>query len=454
METELSTAKTDGSRKWIFPIPAFGRWHFRRQWTAYGLIAWLLSAPWIQIGGHQAVFFDLIHRKIHFLGLTFWVNEMIIFLLFTLFLLVSIVLLTVVLGRVFCGWACPITVFMEFVFRPIERYFEGFGSKQKEFKNRAFSNRVLSQSLKWALFTLVAVILGNTFVAYIMGSHRLIDMVQEGPFNHWAPFVFMLISSAVILFQYGWFREQVCLFVCPYGRLQSVLLDRDSLIVAYDTKRGEPRGKKGTTSGDCIDCKLCVNVCPTGIDIRQGLQMECIHCTQCMDACDSIMTKINRPEGLIRYQTESQVLGQKRSFLRPRLAIYGLVLLVTSSLLVGFTLNRKSFNATIHREASSRMYTIDSDGKIVNPVRIHLTNSLEKETRVKFEAVTPDDLEVISPEGEIHLAPMDKTTVHLLLKLPREEFREDFGLKELKFKAVDSEGSEVLLELRAVGPAN
>ncbi len=455
LHTDLSTADSEGRRRWIFPIPAFGKWHRLRKFVAWALIAWLLAAPWFKVGGHQAVFFDLIHRKIHFLGFTFWVNEMVIFMFFTLAVLVAIVFLTVVLGRVFCGWACPLTVFMEFVFRPIERMIEGFGSAQKKFKSTPLSERVIPLIVKWGLFAGVSFILANTFVAYLMGSHRMLELVQEGPSLHWGPFVFMLISFGIILFQYGWFREQICLFVCPYGRLQSVLLDRDSLIVAYDKKRGEPRGKKGSTTGDCIDCKLCVNVCPTGIDIRQGLQLECIHCTQCVDACDSIMKKIDRPPGLIRYQTEAQVEHLPSRFWRPRLAIYSIVLAAVTSVLVGFAANRSLFKATLHRDATRIVFSIDpTDQKVINPVHLQITSRSETDLKIRFEPVSPSTLEVVAPEGVMNLKAMEKGTAYLIVKLPRGEFKENFGLKDVVFRAVTDEGAEQILELRVMGPAS
>lgn len=454
MDIDLSTTTTDGLRKWVYPILAPGRWWKRRRLFAWGLIAWLLVAPWLKVGGHQAVFFDLINRRIHFLGLTFWVNEFMVILFFILLVLSTIVMLTVILGRVFCGWACPITVFMEFVFRPIEIWLEGSGAKQKEFRSKPLSERLLPFVVKWVLFVAIAVILGNTFVAYLMGSHRMLDLIAEGPSAHFGPFMFMLISSGVILGQYGWFREQICLFVCPYGRLQSVMLDKDSLIVGYDKNRGEPRGKLGSTTGDCIDCKLCVRVCPTGIDIRNGLQLECVHCTQCIDACDSIMDKINKPQGLIRYQTEAEVEGKKTRFLRPRLAIYSVVVVVASAFLVGYTSMRKDFRATIHRQSSSRLFEIDADDKIVNPVHIHLTNMSEKNLDIRFESISPSALEVIAPEGVVHLKSLEKTEVQLIVRLPHSEFHENFGLADVKFKAVSQDGQENELELRAVGPAN
>ncbi len=444
MPMELSTADAKGTRKWIYPVLARGVWHRRRRLLAYGLIAWLLVAPWLKISGKQAIFFDILHGRIYFLGGTFRIHETLVFLSFILFLFSSFLLLTAVLGRVFCGWACPQTVFMEFVFRPIERFFEGMGFKQKIFLKNDLAERLPAFILKWFLFILVAVILGNTFVAYFMGSHRLIPMILEGPSQNLGPFIFMLISSLIILFQFGWFREQVCLFVCPYGRLQSVLLDSDSLVVAYDPHRGEPRGKPGQTTGDCVDCKMCVHVCPTGIDIRNGLQMECVQCTQCMDACDRVMETLHRTPRLIRYQ-----IGK---IWRPRLFFYSLILLAAAISLIGFTSSRKNFSASIHRESTRELFSMDADGFIVNPVRVHLTNLSDKELHIRFIPGAPSNLEIISPEGDPVLRPEEKSTVYLLLRLSPKNFENLSGKIDVNFQAVDQTGVSHLFKVRMLGP--
>jgi cytochrome c oxidase accessory protein FixG len=414
-------------------------------------MAWLLIAPWIHVGGRQAVFFDLANRKIDFLGLTLWINELSIILFFILFIISFILLVTVIAGRVFCGWACPITVFMEFAFRPIERWLEGSGVEQKLFKAKPLSQRLGPTILKWTLFMLIALILGNTFVAYLMGSHRMLPMILEGPALHEGPFIFMMISAFVILFQYGWFREQICLFVCPYGRLQSVLLDRDSKIVAYDVKRGEPRGKLGSTTGDCIDCKLCVRVCPTGIDIRDGLQLECVHCTACIDACDSIMHKVNRAEGLIRYQTEQEVHGGKKRILRPRLGIYAFALSSTFIFLGDALFFRNDFRITFHRESARDLYVTTGD-VIVNPFRAQLINLTQKEIQIRFVSEEPANFSIEVMDGPAVVGAFEKRAFHLLLKFPKEVFKNKFGLLPIRFKALDQNNGEQIFEMKVVGP--
>lgn len=470
MRIDLPTADSQGRRKWVYPTQAYGLWQKRRLILAILLIAWLIAAPWLRVDGKQAVFFDILHRKIHFLGLIFWVNETLVFLTFVISVFAAILLFTAVLGRVFCGWACPFTVFMEFVYRPIERLLEGQGFQQKQFHSKPLEARIKRMSLKWSLFFVVSFIVANTFIAYLFGSHRLIEMILEGPSSHMGPFIGVLVTTGLMLFQFGWFREQICLFVCPYGRLQSVLLDKNSLIVAYDKRRGEPRGKPSQTTGDCVDCKMCVKVCPTGIDIRNGLQMECIHCTQCIDACDDVMTRLKRPLGLIRYQTETEVEGLPRRILRPRLAIYSVILLIASSALFSITATRKDFSATIHRQGTREVYTKDAEGMIVNEVYVHLINRAEIPQTFHFEPLSPTGLQVISPMGAPTLNPEEKMSVLLILKLPADVFgshahkheheheHEDedddgaSGMKLVQIRIRDQHGTEESLQIPVLGP--
>ncbi len=458
MKIEISTADGDGNRKWVYPIVSEGKWFNRRKILSIGLISWLLVAPWLTWKGKQLVFFDLIQRKIHFLGQTFWVNETIVFLAFVFLLIGLLLLLTAAFGRVFCGWACPMTVFMEFVFRPIERLIEGMGFQQREFKRLPLSERIIPQSIKWSVFTVIALVLGNTFVAYFFGAHHLLSMIKDGPMAHQGIFLAMIAVSSLILFQFGWFREQVCLFVCPYGRLQSVLLDKDSLIVAYDEKRGEPRGKPGRTSGDCVDCKMCIKVCPTGIDIRQGLQLECIHCTQCIDACDDVMAKLKRPLGLIRYQTENEVEGTKveghSKLMRPRILAYATIVMGVSSLLIFLTAGRLDFSATAHREASSSVFSVDEQGLVVNPIHLNLANHSEKSITITLKPLSPASLTVVVPEGSIQLKPDEKAAYFILLKAPQDIFHENFGLADTAFEIISDSGSRKEISIRMVGPAH
>ncbi len=436
---DLSTVEHDGKRKWVYPIVRKGLWYYRRFLVAMGLIAFLLITPWTTVDGRQSLLIDFLNFRILFFGMTFHASEAIVILGLLFTVIAIILLLTAIFGRVFCGWACPQTVFMEFVYRPIEKLFEGEGASQKQFHSRPLADRFLVTGSKYAIFLVVSLIISNTLIAYFFGAHHLIDMMREGPHLHWKPFVGMSVVTGIILFQFAWFREQVCTFICPYGRLQSLLLDKDSLIVAYDARRGEPRGKmvaKTTEDlsshsepvrGDCVDCKLCIAVCPTGIDIRQGLQLECVSCTQCIDACDSIMNKLNRPTGLIRYDTESRLEGKPLRILRPRLFIYGILFSLGASLLFGFGYNRSWAKATLHRETSTTLFTKDSEGKIINTLRLHIQSLSDETTVLSVKAKSPDGLEIQVPSGAMSLNAHAKNTLHILALLPQQSFIEQKG---------------------------
>lgn len=442
MYTELSTADETGRRKWVYPILSKGKWWFRRKVVAWGLILFLFVIPWTKIKGNPTIQLDFFGGKIHFFGLTFWAHENVVVLGFILFLLALILLITAVFGRIFCGWVCPMTVFMEYVFRPVERLLEGMGLPQKKFHSLPFSKRWPRSAAKLLIFAVIALAISNTMIAYVFGRETVIQMIEDGPFAHWPSFFGMSIVWGLIFFQFSWFREQMCTFVCPYGRLQSLLLDKDSLIVAYDKIRGEPRGKPSQVTGDCVDCKMCIQVCPTGIDIRNGLQLECIHCTACMDACDVVMSKLKRPLGLVRYQTEMEVEGKKRRIIRPRLAIYSFILLFASALLIGFNAGRTDLYATIHREAgSSNMFTETPDGYVINPLKIHLRNRSEEAHGFNVRAVSPAGMELILPQGSFLLQPGEKQTVHLLAKVPKESFKGTGGKIEAEIELFEADPS-------------
>ena len=363
-ERVLSTLNQDGSRRWLKPKLSRGRFLHARRIVAYALIAIFTLIPYLRINGKPAVLLDLSTRHFTIFGSTFLPTDTLLLALLLLGAFVTVFLLTALLGRVWCGWACPQTVYMEFVFRPIERLFDGANAHSGQRIQRGFRGSGLATLLKYLTFFVVSVYLAHTFLAYFVGVERLAQWVQRSPFEHPAGFLIVASVTALMMFDFCFFREQTCIVACPYGRFQSVMLDRQSLIISYDVKRGEPRGKVkasrhqgveassvGTSSigsrtldasmplpvmpskqGDCIDCHLCVTTCPTGIDIREGLQMECIGCAQCIDACDDVMDKIDRPRGLIRYSSQSAMAGERKRLLRPRIVVYPLVLVIIASL--------------------------------------------------------------------------------------------------------------------------
>jgi len=325
----VTTIRDDGSRRFIHPANVRGLFTTLRSLAGFLMLAVYVVLPWIPINGNPAVFLDLANRQAHLFGLTFVMQD-----LWVAFFLISgvgfsLFYVTALLGRVWCGWACPQTVYLDVIHR-IERFFEGDAPSRERLDHSPWTGeKTLRRGGKQLFYFLFAAGLSHAFLCYYVSPAGLLAMMHGAPSEHWGSFVFVFLMTAALWFNFAWFREQFCIVLCPYGRLQSALIDSDTLVIGYDTKRGEPRGKKGTEgAGDCVDCLRCVKVCPTGIDIRQGLQMECIGCAACVDACNEVMTKLDRPRGLVRYDSLNGFAGKARRIIRPRILLYtGLMLL-------------------------------------------------------------------------------------------------------------------------------
>ncbi|MGB0259326.1 MAG: cytochrome c oxidase accessory protein CcoG, partial [Coraliomargarita sp.] len=334
----LTTINRDGSRNYLHPADANGVFTVARRLFAFVLIGIYFGLPWIPINGHPAVFLNVLDRRFHLFGLTFATQD----LWMTFFLITglgfSLFFLTALFGRLWCGWACPHSVFLEQVYRRIERWIDGDATARKKLDKQEWGpEKITKRLIKHGIYVVISMIIAHFFLAYFISIPELYHWMRTSPTEHWEAFVFVFIASAIIYFNFSWFREQLCLVICPYGRLQSALIDDDSIVIGYDEGRGEPRGpakKEGV--GDCVDCTRCVQVCPTGIDIRQGLQMECIGCANCIDACDTIMDKLGRDKGLIRYDSLNGLKGQKKRLLRPRIFLYFALMLVGAT---AFTLS-------------------------------------------------------------------------------------------------------------------
>lgn len=354
---KMSTVSEDGKRVWVYPKRPKGKFYNYRWMVSILLLALLFIGPWLRYKGEPFMLFNILERKFIVFGQLFWPQDFHLVVLSLITFVVFIILFTVIFGRLFCGWACPQTIFMEFVFRQIEYLIEGDAHKQKKLSRQEWNfDKIWRKSLKHFLFFTIAFIISNTFLAYIVGTDRLMQMVTDGPVAHLGSFVALLLFSGVFYFIFAFFREQVCIIACPYGRLQGVLLDNQSVVVAYDYKRGEPKGKHNpleerSTSGkgDCIDCHSCVTVCPTGIDIRNGTQLECINCTACMDACDTIMDKVKLPRGLIRYASEKSIAEGRGSIFNARSIAYSVFLTILLAVVVVFFNLRTDVEATILR---------------------------------------------------------------------------------------------------------
>lgn len=416
----LSTLNPDGSRRWIRPRLIRGRWWKRRAVVAWSLIALFNVLPWIQIGGKPLLRLDVVAREFTFFTVTFRPTETLLltFLLLTVFL--SIFLLTALLGRVWCGWGCPQTVYLEFLFRPLERLIGGKAARKGE--PLKFEQKLL----KFLIFGLICFHLAHTFLAYFVGPQEVMRWSMGEPSEHLPGFLIVVGITGLMMFDFLYFREQMCILACPYGRLQSVLLDRKSLIVGYDVKRGEPRGKlkksadPATPKGDCVDCGWCTAVCPTGIDIRKGLQMECLHCTECIDACDDVMTKVGKPKGLIRYSSQDGLEGGKTGFLRARTVLYPVALAVLITLFV-VQLGKMQSATLLPRRVQGTPYSRLDDGRVRSMVAFRLENRAG-ETRTYQVSSSNPEVELSAPTFPMTLDPGESNDFSIVVIAPFELF--------------------------------
>jgi cytochrome c oxidase accessory protein FixG len=374
----LYTIDKRGQRKFVYPMLEKGKFFWRRAVVIYILMAIYLLMPWIEFAGEQAVHFDIPGRRFVIFGSVFWATDMIFLFLILAGLALSLFFFTAMFGRIWCGWACPETVFLEFLFRPIERLIEGDAAQRRRLDESPWDlKKIAKKGLKYFIFAVCAWILASTFLAYFLGRETLFQMMVGSPFDNFGPFVATTLMMGLMLFQFGWFREQFCTVLCPYARFQSVLMDARSITVGYDSKRGEPRGKvreKSAVSGDCIDCGMCVRVCPTGIDIRNGLQLECIACASCIDACDSIMQKIGKPPGLIRYDSEDRLNGRAHKILRPRIILYSLLALIYVAAFGFVVATRHTADVQLIRGGKDIPFSVISPNQVTNHLTVKISN--------------------------------------------------------------------------------
>jgi cytochrome c oxidase accessory protein FixG len=387
----IATVDEKGKRRWIFPKKTNGTFTQARKYLAWVLISLLIIGPFLRYDGQPIMLFNILERHFILFGLVFMPQDFHLFVLAMITLVIFIVLFTVIWGRLFCGWICPQTIFMEMIFRNIEYWIDGDGPQQRKLAAAAWNiEKIVKRILKYTLFYLLSFIIGNVFLAYIIGSEQVLKIIREPVSNHLAGFTAMVLFSGVFFFVFAYLREQVCIAICPYGRLQGVLLDANSMVVAYDYVRGEPRTKfsrEGNTGGDCIDCKQCLYVCPTGIDIRNGTQLECTHCTACMDACDDIMDKINRPKGLIRYDSFNGILSGSKNLWTNRVKAYTLLLVLLLGI-TGFLLaTRGNVEITVMR-TPGMLFQETSDGYISNLYNYQMANKTNKPMTVRVITTT------------------------------------------------------------------
>ncbi|MBF4516584.1 cytochrome c oxidase accessory protein CcoG [Flavobacterium sp. ANB] len=393
----IGTIDEGGNRKFIFPKKPSGKFYDYRKIVSYILLAILIANPFIKVNGNQFMMFNVMERRFNIFGSPFWPQDFYLFVISMLVGIVFIILFTVVFGRIFCGWICPQTIFLEMVFRRIEYWIDGDRGAQSRLARQEWNaEKIRKRLIKWSIFFLISFIIANVFLAYLVGSDTLFLMVEEGPVQQASNFIALLIFTGVFYFVFVWFREQVCIIACPYGRLQGVLLDNKSINVAYDFVRGEKEvgrakfNKKEdraiTGKGDCIDCHQCVHVCPMGIDIRNGTQLECTNCTACIDECDSIMETVGLPKGLIRYASEDEIAKKEPFKFTARMKGYTAVLIILLGVFAGMLFLRTDVQAIVLR-LPGQLFQHKGD-KISNVYTYKIVNKTMKDYNdIHFELI-------------------------------------------------------------------
>ncbi len=457
-ERVLSTQNTDGSRRWMRPKVFKGKYYRRRFAVAWMLISVFTLIPHFKINGKPMVLLDIAKSQFTFFGTTFLPTDTFLLMLLLFSIFVGIFLLTATLGRVWCGWGCPQTVYMEFLYRPLEALIEGGRAQQLKLDRDGSDGR---RVLKLIVFFFVSALLANTFLAYFVSVESLRLWMTSPPTEHPAAFMLMLGVTLLMFFDFAYFREQTCIVACPYGRFQSVLLDRHSLIVGYDSQRGEPRGKGRRQEGpgkddnhlgDCIDCKLCLATCPTGIDIREGLQMECIHCTQCIDACDTVMAKVKKPLGLIRYTSQEELVAGESKFIRPRLIVYAGILGIMFSVFVFSLFGKSDADITILRGLGSPFSILRSGpqaGEVSNQIRLKIANRADHERSFTF-LIDDQNLTLVAPENPLVVGSEESALTAAFITLARDLFVG--GEYEITIHIEDGEGFTHNITYRLLGP--
>ncbi|WP_374957876.1 cytochrome c oxidase accessory protein CcoG [Gilvibacter sp.] len=447
----IATIDDKGKRAWIFAKKPSGRFYEYRKIVSYVLLAFLFSAPFIKVNGNQFLLLNVLERRFNIFGFPFWPQDFHLFVIMMIIGVVFVIFFTVAFGRLFCGWICPQTIFMEMVFRRIEYWIEGDRGKQIRLDKQAWNaEKIRKRVTKWTVFFIISFLIANVFLAYLIGSDKLLEYITEGPLQNMSTFISLLIFTAVFYFVFAWFREQVCVIACPYGRLQGVLLDNKSIVVAYDHKRGEKEtgrakfkkneDRAASGKGDCIDCFQCVHVCPTGIDIRNGTQLECVNCTACIDACDSMMEAVNLPKGLIRYASEDNIEKKAKFTFNARLKGYSAVLLILIGIFSGMLFLRNDLEATILR-LPGQLYQKKENNIISNVYTYKLVNKTS-------DQVADITFKLLSHDGTVTIVSMDNFDVPrqglaegtLYIDIPRREVDAD----NIKLKIGVYSGDELI----------
>ncbi|MEM7605155.1 MAG: cytochrome c oxidase accessory protein CcoG [Myxococcota bacterium] len=442
-----SSLASDGSRNYVHPADVSGRFTTLRRVVFAVLLAIYVALPFIRIGGRPALYLNVLERRFYLFGASFNAQDFWLFLFVLTGVALALFVITTLWGRVWCGYACPQTVFLEGLFRPIERVIEG--PRNERIRRNAGPwtlGKVWRKTLKHASFASLSVLLAHIFLSYFISLPALAEMIGRSPGEHPTAFAWMATLSGILYFNFAWFREQLCLAICPYGRLQSTLTDDQSLVVGYDTHRGEPRrkGKRREGAGDCVDCHRCVLVCPTGIDIRNGLQMECIGCAACIDACDAVMHRLGKAPGLVRYDSLAGLDGKERRIRRPRLALYGVV---ASVWLIATTVafaSRTSFEANLLRPPAGAPFLV-RDGEVINALRVHLVNKNDEPMHFTLAAGESANIDLSVRVSDLTLGAGEDRYIPIVASAP-------VGAQGTAVVVVRSGEDVRTLEARFVGP--
>lgn len=425
---QLYHTDTSGRRIGFFPKRPRGRYYSRRILVSLILLVIMFGLPWLKSGGEPLFLLNVIERKFTLFGHTFWPQDFALFAVLMVSIVVFVLLFTAILGRIWCGWTCPQTVFLEMVYRRIEFWIEGDSAAQRRLSNAPWTfDKVRKRVMKHAIFLAIAGWVSHTVLAYVVGMDTVLAYIRTSPGEYPVTFGAVVVNTGVFYFVFAWFREQACIYFCPYGRLQGVMLDRDTLVISYDHNRGEPRAKLKKSQadpslGDCIDCRQCVAVCPTGIDIRNGTQLECVNCTACIDACDEIMDKVNRPRGLVRYASEKQIETGKKFKLTPRAYLYGGVLAVLWTVFVILFINAGDLNATLLRKPG-QTFTMTPEGNVTNLYTLKLVNKLEDARELDFRLKDTDGKITVLGSDVLKLPGAGLSEAALLVELPKNSLK-------------------------------
>jgi cytochrome c oxidase accessory protein FixG len=453
----VTTIEADGSRRDIHPADVAGRFTNARRWSGWGLIAFYLVLPWIPVNGHPAVFLDIAEGRFHFFGYTLAAQDTWLLFFGVSGLGFALFFITALFGRLWCGWACPQTVYLEHVYRVIERWIDGDAPARRALTAAPLTaSKAAKRMAKHALYIVASLLITHLFLSYFVSLPEVWLMMREAPGEHWGAFLFVFVAAGVLYFNFAWFREQLCIVICPYGRLQSALSDDHSMVIGYDARRGEPRGKmhrigdvaalEGATRqrgasagatlsqsssaatekfGACIDCNRCVQVCPTGIDIRHGLQLECIGCAACVDACDEVMTKVGRPLGLIRYDSFAGLGGGRTRWVRPRTIVYFILLLVGVAVATFAFSTVKPANFLVYRMSGAAYFVNRSD--VRNQFMVRLVN--KRSAAMTFVVATegvPAGVKLTGFDAPVTLAPLAEQVSPLVLAVDRQLYTGPF----------------------------